>query len=127
MYGLLEDGRIAAIVLTKRASGYGCSRSTSKTGKSTPVEGLQRTPAVTYGRSRSVAQSCRGRGMTEDLPKQAVFRCELAKITGSAAAVDSRICELESWTRDRTRVLCFVKRPTTRRVFVYDTGRRNCA
>jgi hypothetical protein len=124
MYGLLEDGRIAAIDPHEEGKRDTLLAIDLKTGKSTPVEGLQRTPGSDVWpigdpwRHRVV-----GVGWTEDLPKQQFFDTELAKISADLQPrFDSGYVALQSWSRDRTRVLLFgEKAGDAGAYYIYDT------
>ena len=125
MYGLLEDGRIAAIDPHEEGKRDTLLAIDRKTGRSTPVEGLQRTPGSDVWpigdpwRHRIV-----GVGWTEDLPKQQFFDAELAKIHAAVQPLfDSGFVSVESWSRDRARVLLFGERGNDAGAYyVYDTA-----
>ncbi|MEO8018361.1 MAG: S9 family peptidase [Pseudomonadota bacterium] len=125
LYGLLEDGRIAAVDTQQEGKRDTLLAIDRKTGASTPVEGIQGTqgsdvaPIMDPWRRRVV-----GVQWTEDLPKQQFFDTELAKI---AAAVQPRFADgyvtLRSWSRDRARVLLFGERANDGGAwFVYDVS-----
>ena len=124
MYGLLEDGRIAAIDPHEEGKRDTLLAIDRKTGKATPVEGLQRTPGSDVWpigdpwRHRVV-----GVGWNEDLPMQQFFDPELAKIFAAVQPLfDSGYVSLQSWSRDRTRVLLFgEKAGDAGAYYVYDT------
>jgi dienelactone hydrolase len=124
MYGLFDDGRIAAVNPHKEGHRDTLLSIDLKTGVSTPVEGLASAqgsdiaPIMDPWRHRVV-----GARWTEDLPKQHFFDAELASI---AAAVKPRFEDgfvtLQSWSRDRTRVLLFGERSTDAGAYyIYDT------
>jgi len=127
MYGLLEDGRIAAIDPHEEGKRDTLLAIDLKTGKSTPVEGLQRTPGSDVW---PIGDPWRHRVLgvewTEDLPKQQFFDAELAKIYAAVQPLfDSGYVKLESWTRDRTRVLLFGEKANDAGAYyVYDTAAR---
>ncbi len=109
MYGLLEDGRIAAIDPHEEGKRDTLLAIDPKTGKSTPVEQLQRAPGSDVWpigdpwRHRVV-----GVGWTEDLPKQQFFDAGLAKIQADVQPMfESGYVQLSSWSTDRSRVLLF--------------------
>jgi acetyl esterase/lipase len=109
MFGLFEDGRIAAVDPHEEGKRNVLLAIDRKSGESTPVAGLQDTngsdvvPLGDPWRRRVV-----GAQWTDDLPKQQFFDAELAKI---AAALQEPFKDgfalLESWSRDRKRVLVF--------------------
>lgn len=109
MYGLLEDGRIAAIDPHEEGKRDILLAIDRKTGKSSPVEGLPDThggdlwPIGDPWRHRVV-----GVGWSEDLPKQQFFDADLAKILAAVQPMfSSGYVSLQSWSRDRARVLVF--------------------
>ena len=109
MYGLLEDGRIAAIDPHEEGKRDTLLAIDRKTGAATPVPNLQRKPGSDVWplgdpwRHRVVGVNWR-----EDLPKQQFFDPELAKIYDAVQPLfDSGYVVLESWSRDRARVLLF--------------------
>jgi dipeptidyl aminopeptidase/acylaminoacyl peptidase len=127
IYGLLEDGRIAAIDPHEEGKRDTLLAIDLKTGNSTPVEGLQRTPGSDIAplgdpwRHRVI-----GVAWTEDLPKQQFFDAELAKIYAEVQPLfDSGYVNLESWSRDRSRVLLFGEKANDAGAYyVYDTAPR---
>jgi dienelactone hydrolase len=109
LYGLLEDGRIAAIDPHEEGKRDTLLAIDRKTGASTPVANLQRTPGSDVWpigdpwRHRVVGVNWR-----EDLPKQQFFDAELARIYAAVQPeFESGYVQLESWSRDRARVLLF--------------------
>ena len=82
MYGLFEDGRIAAVDPHEEGKRDTLLAIDRKTGESTPVEGLAATR--TAATSAPIGDPWRHRVVgvrwTEDLPKQQFFDAELAKI-----------------------------------------------
>jgi len=109
LYGLLEDGRIAAIDPHEEGKRDSLLAIDRKTGAATPVANLQRTPGSDVWpigdpwRHRVV-----GVNWKEDLPKQQFFDAELASIYAAVQPLfDSGYVLLESWSRDRGRVLLF--------------------
>jgi len=124
MYGLLEDGRIAAIDPHEEGKRDTLLAIDRKTGKSTPVEGLQRTPGSdVWPIGDPWRHHVVGVGWTEDLPKQQFFDAELAKISAALQPrFESGYVALQSWSRDRTRVLLFgEKAGDAGAYYVYDT------
>jgi dipeptidyl aminopeptidase/acylaminoacyl peptidase len=123
LYGLFEDGRIAAVDPHKEGQRDVLLAIDRKTGASTPVEGIPDThgsdvaPIGDPWRHRVV-----GVRWTEDLPKQHFFDAELASL---AAAVQPHFADgfvtLRSWSRDRSRVLLFGERANDAGAYyVYD-------
>jgi len=109
MYGLLEDGRIAAIDPHEEGQRNVLLAIDRKTGESRPVEGLPDThgsdlwPIGDDWRHRIV-----GVGWDEDLPQQKFFDAELAKVLAAVQPMfSSGYVSLQSWSRDRARVLLF--------------------
>jgi dipeptidyl aminopeptidase/acylaminoacyl peptidase len=124
MYGLFDDGRIAAVNPHKEGQRDTLLAIDRKTGVATPVEGFQGSqgsdvsPIMDPWRHRVV-----GVRWTEDLPKQHFFDSGLATI---ATAVEGHFADgyvtLRSWSRDRTRVLLFGERANDAGAYyVYDT------
>lgn len=124
LYGLLVDGRIAAIDPHKEGHRDTLLAIDRKTGASTPVEGLPNSqgsdvaPIFDPWRQRVV-----GVRWTEDLPKQHFVDSELAAI---AAAVAPQFADgfvmLRSWSRDRTRALLFGEKANDAGAYyIYDT------
>ena len=124
LYGLFEDGRIAAVNPHKEGHRDTLLAIDRKTGASTPVEGVQAaqgsdvSPIMDPWRHRVV-----GARWTEDLPKQHFFDAELASL---AAAVQPQFADgfvtLRSWSQDRKRVLVFGERSNDAGAhYVYDT------
>ena len=127
MYGLLEDGRIAATDPHEEGKRDTLLAIDRKTGKSTPVEGLQRTPGSdVWPIGDPWRHHVVGVGWTEDLPKQQFFDAELAKIYAAVQPLfASGYAELESWSADRARVLLFgEKAGDAGAYYVYDTAAR---
>ncbi len=125
LYGLFDDGRIAAVNPHKEGQRDTLLAIDRKTGASAPVEGVPDThgsdvaPIMDPWRQRVV-----GARWTEDLPKQHFFDPELASI---AAALQPEFADgfmmLRSWSRDRTRVLVFGEKASDAGAYyVYDTG-----
>jgi dipeptidyl aminopeptidase/acylaminoacyl peptidase len=125
MYGLLEDGRIAAIDPHEEGKRDILLAIDRKTGKSSPVEGLPDThgadvwPIGDPWRHRVV-----GVGWSEDLPKQQFFDAELAKILAAVQPMfSSGYVSLQSWSRDRSRVMLFgEKADDAGAYYVYETA-----
>lgn len=125
MYGLLEDGRVAAIDPHEEGKRDTLLAIDLKTGKAAPVEGLQRKPGSDVWpigdqwRHRVV-----GVGWTEDLPKQQYFDAELAKLQAAVQPLfESGYVNLQSWSRDRTRVLLYgEKAGDAGAYYVYETA-----
>jgi dipeptidyl aminopeptidase/acylaminoacyl peptidase len=112
LYGLLEDGRIAAIDPHEDGKRDTLLAIDRKTGKSTPVEGLQTSEGIDIApmgdpwRHRVI-----GVRWTEDLPKQQFFDAELAKIHAAVQPMfESGYVTLRSWSRDRARALLYGER-----------------
>jgi dienelactone hydrolase len=125
MYGLLDDGRIAAVDPHEDGKRDVLLAIDRSTGVATPVERVENAkgsdvaPIADPWRRRIV-----GARWTEDLPKQHFFDAELAKI---AAAVEGQFADgyvlLQSWSRDRQRVLLFGERPDDAGMYyIYDVG-----
>lgn len=109
MYGLLEDGRIAAIDPHEEGRRDTLLAIDRKTGKATPVEGVQNSEGSDVGpigdpwRRRVV-----GVGWIEDLPKRQYFDADLAKIYADVQPLfETGYVTMHSWSRDRSRVLLF--------------------
>lgn len=109
LYGLLEDGRIAAIDPHEEGKRDTLLAIDRKTGTATPVANLQRSPGSDVWpigdpwRHRVI-----GVNWKEDLPKQQFFDAELAKIYAAVQPMfDTGYVTLDSWSRDRSRVLLF--------------------
>ena len=125
IYGLLEDGRIAAIDPHEEGKRDILLAIDRKTGKSSPVEGLPDThgadlwPIGDPWRHRVV-----GVGWSEDLPKQQFFDAGLAKILAAVQPMFSGgYVSLQSWSRDRTRALVFgEKADDAGAYYVYETA-----
>ncbi len=125
LYGLLEDGRIAAIDPHEEGKRDTLLAIDRKTGAANPVANLQRTPGSDVWpigdpwRHRVV-----GVGWREDLPKQQFFDAELARIHSAVQPLfDSGYVLLESWSRDRARVLLFgEKADDAGAYYVYETA-----
>jgi dipeptidyl aminopeptidase/acylaminoacyl peptidase len=125
MFGLLEDGRIAAIDPHEEGRRDILLAIDRKTGASTPVEGIRSAegsdvaPMGDPWRHRII-----GVRWTEDLPKQQFFDAELAKIQAALQPqFDSGYMTLQSWSRDRTRVLLFGERAgDAGAYYLYDTA-----
>ncbi len=125
MYGLLEDGRIAAIDPHEEGRRDILLAIDLKTGASTPVEGIRSAegsdvaPMGDPWRHRII-----GVRWTEDLPKQQFFDAELEKIQAALQPqFDSGYMTLQSWSRDRARVLLFGERAgDAGAYYLYDTA-----
>jgi dipeptidyl aminopeptidase/acylaminoacyl peptidase len=125
IYGLLEDGRIAAIDPHEEGKRDTLLAIDRKTGASTPVAGLENAKGADVApigdpwRHRVV-----GIRWTEDLPKQQFFDTELAKIyTALLPKFESGYLTLQSWSRDRSRVLLFGERAgDAGAYYVYETA-----
>lgn len=125
MYGLLEDGRIAAIDPHEEGKRDTLLAIDRKTGKATPVEGLKRTPGTdVWPIGDPWHRRVVGVGWTEDLPNQQFFDADLAKIFAALQPMfDGGYVSLQSWSRDRTRVLVFgEKAGDAGAYYVYDTA-----
>jgi len=125
MYGLLDDGRVAAIDPHEEGKRDTLLAIDLKTGKSTPVVGLQNAPGADVApmgdpwRHRVI-----GVRWTEDLPKQQFFDSELARIQAALLPkFESGYVTLQSWSRDRSRVLLFGERAgDAGAYYVYETA-----
>jgi dipeptidyl aminopeptidase/acylaminoacyl peptidase len=109
MYGLLQDGRIAAIDPHEEGKRDTLLAIDRKTGKSTPVEGAQNSEGSDVA---AIADPWRRRvvgvAWTEDLPKRQYFEADLAKIYADVQPLfESGYVTMHSWSRDRSRVLLF--------------------
>ena len=124
MYGLLGDGRIAAVDPHEDGKRDILLAIDRKTGEATPVEGVKNAagadvaPIMDPWRHRIV-----GARWTEDLPKQQFFDDELAKI---AADVREKFADgyvmLQSWSVDRKRALLFGEHSSDAGMYyIYDT------
>jgi len=114
MYGLLDDGRIAAVDPHEEGRRDVLLAIDRKTGEATPVVGLQDThgsdvrPLEDPWRQRVV-----GAQWTDNLPKQQFFDAELAKIgTALQDLFKDGYALLSSWSLDRKRVLVFGEHAT---------------
>jgi dipeptidyl aminopeptidase/acylaminoacyl peptidase len=109
IYGLLEDGRIAASYPHEAGKPETWQAIDLKTGRSTPLEVLQRSPGSDISPIYdSLRHRVVGMAWTEDLPKQQFFDAELAKIYATLQPkFDGGYMTVESWSRDRSRVLLF--------------------
>jgi dipeptidyl aminopeptidase/acylaminoacyl peptidase len=112
IYGLLEDGRIAAIDPHEEGKRDTLLAIDRKTGASAPVAGLENakgTDVAPIGdpwRHRVV-----GVRWTEDLPRQQFFDADLAKIQAAVLPkFESGYVIMQSWSRDHSRVLLFGER-----------------
>ena len=125
IYGLLEDGRIAAVNPHQEGKRDTLIAIDRKTGAVTPVEsatgdqGSDVWPLGDPWRHRVV-----GLGWTEDLPKQKFFDAELAKVYAEVQPLfKGGYVNLQSWSRDRSRVLLFAESAADAGAFyVYDTA-----
>ena len=109
LYGLLEDGRIAAIDPHEEGKRNILLAIDRKTGESSPVEGLPDTHgADVWPIGDGLRHRIVGVGWDEDLPRQKFFDAELAKIQAAVQPMfSSGYVSLQSWSRDRARVLVF--------------------
>ncbi len=125
MYGLFEDGRIAAVNPHQEGKRDTLIAIDRKTGAVTPVEGSTGSqgsdvsPIGDPWLHRVV-----GFGWTEDLPKQKFFDAELAKVYAEVQPLfESGFVNLQSWSRDRSRVLLFAESAADAGAYyVYDTA-----
>jgi len=124
MYGLLDDGRIAAVNPHQEGRRDTLIAIDRKTGAMTPVEGAQGAQGSDV---RALGDPWRHRvvgvGWTEDLPKQKFFDAELAKIQAEVQPLfESGYVNMQSWSRDRTRVMLFGETADDAGAYyVYDT------
>jgi dipeptidyl aminopeptidase/acylaminoacyl peptidase len=127
LYGLFEDGRIAAVNPHKEGHRDTLLAIDRKTGVVTPMDGFQGAqgsdvaPIIDPWRYRVV-----GARWTEDLPRQHFFDTEIA---GIATALQSQFADgyvsLRSWSRDRSRVLLFGERANDAGAYyIYDAPAR---
>jgi dipeptidyl aminopeptidase/acylaminoacyl peptidase len=125
IYGLLEEGRIAAIDPHEEGKRDTLLAIDRTTGKSTPVEGIQSADGIDIAplgdpwRHRVI-----GVRWTEDLPKQQFFDTELARIYSAVQPTfESGYVTLQSWSRDRARVLLYGERAgDAGAYYLYDTA-----
>jgi len=109
IYGLMDDGRIAAINPHEDGKRDILVAIDRKTGQSTPVGDLPEThgsdvgPILESGRMRVAGVS-----WTEDLPKEKFFNADLAKIQSAIEPMFATgYAKLTSWSNDHSRVLVF--------------------
>ena len=127
LYGLLDDGRLAATDPHEEGKRDTLLAIDLKTGSATPVAGLERTPGSDV---HPIGDPWRHRVVgvrwTEDLPKQQFFDAELAKIYAEVKPLfDNGYVTLESWSRDRGRALLFGEKANDAGAYyVYDTAAR---
>lgn len=109
IYGLLDDGRIAAVSPHEDGKRDVLLAIDRKTGKSTPVDGLPEThgsDVTALGDARR--QRVVGMRWIEDLPKEKYFDAELAKVQAAVEPLFATgYVTLQSWSNDRSRVLVF--------------------
>lgn len=122
LYGLLEDGRIAAVdphAQGRRDTLLAIDRTS---GAATPIhstEGSDVVPLSDPWRQRII-----GVRWTEDLPKQLFFDAQLKSISEAVQPMfASGYVLLMSWSKDRSRVLLFGERAgDAGAYYVYDVG-----
>jgi dienelactone hydrolase len=127
MYGLFDDGRIAAVDPHEEGKRDTLLAIDRKTGVATPVDGLRRTPGSdVWPLGDPWTHRVVGVGWTEDLPMQQFFDAGLAKIQAAVQPTfESGYVNLQSWSRDRSRVLLFGERAgDAGAYYVYDVPTR---
>jgi dipeptidyl aminopeptidase/acylaminoacyl peptidase len=127
MYGLFDDGRIAAVDPHEEGKRDTLLAIDRKTGVATPVDGLRRTPGSdVWPLGDPWTHRVIGVGWTEDLPMQQFFDAGLAKIQAAVQPTfESGYVNLQSWSRDRSRVLLFGERAgDAGAYYVYDVPTR---
>jgi dienelactone hydrolase len=127
MYGLFDDGRIAAVDPHEEGKRDTLLAIDRKTGVATPVDGLRRTPGSdVWPLGDPWTHRVIGVGWTEDLPMQQFFDADLAKIQAAVQPTfESGYVNLQSWSRDRSRVLLFGERAgDAGAYYVYDVPTR---
>jgi dipeptidyl aminopeptidase/acylaminoacyl peptidase len=106
MYGLLEDGRIAAVDPHEGGARDTLLAIDRKTGKTAPlhqVTGSDVAPLFDRWKHRSI-----GVGWIEDLPKQHFFDAQLQEIYSAVQPLFADgYAILTSWSQDRSRVVVF--------------------
>jgi dipeptidyl aminopeptidase/acylaminoacyl peptidase len=105
MFGLLEDGRVAAINQHEDGERDTLLAIDLKTGQSSPLYSAAGSDVIPLGDwSRRIV----GVQWTRDLPKQHFFDPKLQAIYDSVQAkFQDGYATLDSWSRDRSRVLVF--------------------
>ncbi|HEX6396901.1 MAG TPA: S9 family peptidase [Steroidobacteraceae bacterium] len=125
LYGLLEDGRIAAVDPRQEGKRDTLIAIDRTSGAVTPVEGATGSQGSdVWAISDPWRHRVVGLGWTEDLPKQKFFDAGLAKVYAEVQPLfESGYVNLQSWSRDRSRVLLFAESVADAGAYyVYDTA-----